>query len=76
MILGTFLEMPGLRLHLNQAARLFGLRPRTCQVLLEDLVAQGHLRRAHDGQYVGAERNSRPPLHRPPAPGRGTERDS
>ena len=54
MILGTFREMPGLCLHLNQAARLFGLRRGTCEVILEDLVAQGKLRRAADGQFVSA----------------------
>ena len=55
MILGTFREMPGLCLHLNQAARLFGVHPTTCQVLLDDLVALGRLRRAHDGQYLGRD---------------------
>ena len=55
MILGTYREMPGLRLHLIQAARLFGLRETTCRIVLEDLVAQGSLRRAADGQYVRAE---------------------
>ena len=55
MILGTFREMPGLCLHLNQAARLFGLRRGTCEVILEDLVAQGKLRRAADGQFVSCQ---------------------
>ena len=55
MVLGTFREMPGLSLHLNQAARLFGVHPTTCQVLLDDLVALGRLRRAHDGQYLGRD---------------------
>ena len=55
MVLGTFREMPGLCLHLNQAARLFGVHPTTCQVLLDDLVALGRLRRAHDGQYLGRD---------------------
>src|SRR5262245_24046756 len=55
MVLGTFREMPGLSLHLNQAARLFGVRTTTCQVLLEDLVALGRLRRSHDGQYLGRD---------------------
>jgi hypothetical protein len=40
---------------LNQASRLFGLCPTTCQVLLDDLVALGRLRRAHDGQYLGRD---------------------
>jgi hypothetical protein len=53
MVLGTFREMPGLSLHMNQAARLFGLGAQTCQVLLDDLVAMGRLRRSHDGQYLG-----------------------
>jgi hypothetical protein len=55
MILGTFREMPGLSLHMNQAARLFGLRRGTCEVVLDDLVAQGRLRRAADGQIVGGQ---------------------
>ena len=52
MILGTYREMPGLCLHLNQAARLFGLRTVTCQIVMEDLVRNGRLRRALDGQYT------------------------
>jgi hypothetical protein len=55
MILGTFREMPGLCLHMNQAARLFGLRRGTCEIVLEDLVAQGKLRRAADGQFVSGQ---------------------
>lgn len=53
MIIGTYGEMPGLSLHLRQATRLFGLRDTTCQIVLDDLVQQGVLRRATDGQYVG-----------------------
>jgi hypothetical protein len=52
LILGTYREMPGLRLHLNQAARLFGLRDVTCRVVLDDLVESGLLRRTSDGQYA------------------------
>jgi hypothetical protein len=51
LILGVYRELPGLRLHLTQAARLFGLRVTTCQVVLDDLVRTGHLQRAADGQY-------------------------
>jgi hypothetical protein len=51
MIVGTYREMPGLCLHLNQASRLFGFRQSTCQIVLEDLVRAGTLRRAADGQY-------------------------
>jgi hypothetical protein len=52
MIVGTYREMPGLVLHLNQAARLFGLRQATCRIVLEDLVRDGSLRRAEDGQFT------------------------
>jgi DNA-binding IclR family transcriptional regulator len=52
MILGTYREMPGLSLHLSQAARLFGIRRSTCQVIMDDLVQAGSLRRSADGQYV------------------------
>ena len=55
MIVGMYNEMPGLSLHPGQAARLFGLRAATCQIVLNDLVRQGMLRRTSDGQYVRAE---------------------
>jgi hypothetical protein len=55
MIIGSYREMPGLSLHLNQAARLFGLRTTTCRLVLDDLVRQGMLRVADDGQYIKAE---------------------
>lgn len=32
LILGSYAEMPGLSLHLDQAQRLFGLREATCRV--------------------------------------------
>jgi hypothetical protein len=51
MIVGAYQEMPGLSLLLPQAARLFGVRTRTCQVVLDDLVSDGRLRRTSDGQY-------------------------
>src|SRR5688572_23615720 len=65
-IIGTFREMPGLCLHLNQAARLFGLPVSTCEVVLRDLVAQGTLRRAHDGQYLAAQLHAIPDTGQPP----------
>ena len=52
MIVSTYRELPGLTLHVNQAARLFGLRTVTCQVVLEDLVRGGQLRRTTDGQFT------------------------
>ena len=51
-ILGTYSEMPGLMLRLEQAAKLFGLRSRTCEVVLDSLVRRGRLRRTADGQYA------------------------
>ena len=55
LILGTYAEMPGLSLHLHQAARLFGLREATCLVVLNDLVRDGQLRRSADGRYRTAD---------------------
>ncbi len=52
MIVGMYREMPGLSLHLDQAARLFGLRATTCRAVLDDLVREGHLNRRNDGQYA------------------------
>jgi hypothetical protein len=54
LILGTYAEMPGLSLHVHQAARLFGLREATCQVVLDDLVRDGRLRQSSDSQYRAA----------------------
>jgi hypothetical protein len=51
-ILGSYREMPGLMLALPQAARLFGIRESTCAIVLEDLVREGQLGRAADGQYI------------------------
>ena len=51
LVLGTYAEMPGLSLYLNQAARLFGLRETTCQIVLDDLVREGRLGQSADGQY-------------------------
>ena len=59
MIIGTFREMPGLSLHLAQAARLFGLRVATCEVVLDDMVRHGTLRRTADGQYAGRQTEPR-----------------
>jgi len=51
MITGMYREMPGLTLHLNQAARLFGIDIGTCRVVLEHLVKDRQLQRMNDGQY-------------------------
>jgi hypothetical protein len=52
MIIGTYREMPGLRLHVAEAARLFGLRTTTCRVVLDALVDDGTLRCTDEGLYV------------------------
>ena len=54
VIVDAYGEMPGLSLTLSQAARLFGLRDRTCRVVLEDLVSDGKLRRSIEGRYARA----------------------
>jgi hypothetical protein len=54
MILGMYHEMPGLCLHVAQAARLFGLGSATCKCILDDLVERKALRRAVQGQYLRA----------------------
>ena len=51
MIMGSYREMPGLSLRLEQAARLFNLSAETCRSVLEDLVGQRRLRRDMQGQY-------------------------
>ena len=43
-----FREMPGLRLTLAQASRLFSISPVTCERILTGLVRAGHL--ASDGR--------------------------
>lgn len=50
-ICGEFLEMPGLRLTLAQAQRLWGLDAEICRYLLEVLTAFDFLGRAQDGTY-------------------------
>jgi hypothetical protein len=43
-IRGEFLEMPGLRLTIRQAARLWGLEPAACEHVIELLVQSAFLR--------------------------------
>lgn len=42
---GEFLEMPGMRLTLQQAARFLGIDAATCERALEQLVSSGFLRK-------------------------------
>jgi hypothetical protein len=63
-IYGEFLEMPGMRLTLSQAQRLWGLDERTCQVLLEYLVDTKFLCRSAHGNY-GRSSDGPAPVPRP-----------
>jgi len=49
-----YLEMPGLRLTLGQAQRLWQLRRTECEALLEALVDSGFLDRTSGGAFVRA----------------------
>jgi hypothetical protein len=51
MVVGMYREMPGLRLHLRQAVRLFGVAPQVCRAVFDELVTTGELHRMEDGQY-------------------------
>jgi hypothetical protein len=50
-----FIEMPGLRLTLPQAVRLFGIREDICTRVLASLTADRLLRRLPDGRYIRAD---------------------
>lgn len=47
-----FLEMPGMRLTLGQAQRLWGLHRESCDALLDALVHQRFLFRTRDGSFA------------------------
>ena len=51
-----FIEMPGLQLTFEQAARLWGLEPNVCRQVIDDLVACGFLRRTASGGVARADR--------------------
>ena len=51
-IRGEFIEMPGLRLTLTQAQRLWGLDEATCSALLHLLTEQHFLTQRRDGTYA------------------------
>jgi hypothetical protein len=52
---GEFLEMPGLRLTLPQARRLWGLDAASCDALLGALVDAKFLFRTRDGAFMRVE---------------------
>jgi hypothetical protein len=51
-----FSEMPGLRLTLAQACRLWQLEPTVCEVVLDALVCERFLLQTPSGAFVRAER--------------------
>ncbi len=48
---GEYLEMPGLRLTVSQASRLWGLDAAVCEALLSCLEASGFLRQTRAGAF-------------------------
>jgi hypothetical protein len=50
-----FLEMPGLRLTVAQATRLWGMEPAVCQTVVDTLVESSFLRRTAGGTFLRAE---------------------
>lgn len=57
-IRGEFLEMPGLRLTLDQARRLWRLDETACEAVLDMLVNAGFLARTRDGAFIRYDGNS------------------
>ncbi|HEY3382432.1 MAG TPA: hypothetical protein VGK32_11730 [Vicinamibacterales bacterium] len=47
-----FLEMPGLKLTVSQAQRLWGLDRSTCEALIEALTGSRFLTRTRDGAVI------------------------
>jgi hypothetical protein len=47
-----FLEMPGLRLNVSQAMRLWGLERDECQRLLDALVSASFLQQTRRGEFI------------------------
>jgi len=52
---GEFLEMPGLRVTVAQARRLWGLDPASCDACLGALVEANFLFRTRDGAFMRVE---------------------
>jgi hypothetical protein len=50
-----FIEMPGLRLTVQQATRLWGLEAAACQLVINHLVGASFLRWASGGTVVRAD---------------------
>jgi hypothetical protein len=63
-IRAEFMEMPGLRLTMDEVQRLCGVEPTVCKVILDSLVDAKFLRRQSNGTYArvteGANTQPRP----------------
>jgi DNA-binding IclR family transcriptional regulator len=57
-----YFEMPGLRLTLAQACRLWQVDVSTCEMLLDRLVRAGFLRKTDKGYYIAAAAARTTPL--------------
>jgi hypothetical protein len=55
-VLAEFEEMPGLRLTVRQASRLFGIEEQRCRVLIDALVDSAYLRETRGGTVVRGDR--------------------
>jgi len=53
---GEYLEMPGLRLTLAQACRLWQVDVTTCECVLDTLIRQHVLARTKDGAFIAVPR--------------------
>lgn len=51
-IRGEYREMPGLRLTLAQACRLWQMEPSVCEAVLQRLVTEQFLARTTDGTFI------------------------
>jgi hypothetical protein len=51
-IRAEYLELPGLRLTLSQASRLFGIERGACEHVLTELVSHRFLKTMGDGSFI------------------------
>jgi hypothetical protein len=56
---GEYLEMPGLRLTVPQACRLWHVDASACEAVLLSLMADGFLKRTRDGAFQRSADNTR-----------------
>jgi hypothetical protein len=60
-IRGEYREMPGLRLTLAQACRLWQVDAATCKTVLEQLVHEAFLHKTDNGTYIALSSGARQP---------------